>query len=443
MGPIDYRIQVAQPFESALQGYQVGMGLRQQQEQQDMQEQQKRQAAALQMDLQRASQDPTLIPGLMVRYPQLADKLKLGNDAMTAEQTRGDMQHIGSVASALASDRPDVAAGLLRDRATALRNSGGSPQAIQAAEAMAKWAETDPGSLRTFALAKLSTLPDGDKAVGKILDIFKEKRDASAPPKLETVSEGAKGVYWNGKEWVTAIANPKDDSTPDMKNYREAVKGGFKGTFSEYQTQLRRAGATQVNVPVNTEKSYAGNIAEGLAKADLSALDAARGAPDRVRMSRDIQRILTTERPITGTAAEWRLAVHKALATAGVIDGADVTSTENLASGLASQTLKAISASGLGSGQGFTDNDRKFLERAESGSIDLNSGTLLRLAKLSERAGIAAIDRGNKIARRLRADPKLGSVAEAVSEVEAPSDGRPRMPSASEIEAEKRRRGLK
>lgn len=182
MGPIDYRIQVAQPFEAALQGYQVGMGLRQQQEQQALIEQQRQQQAAMQMDLVRASADPTLIPGLMVRYPQLADKLKLGNDAMTAEQTRGDMQHIGSVASALASERPDVAAGLLRDRATALRNSNGSPQAIQAAEAMAKWAETDPNSLRMFTLAKLSTLPDGDKAVSKIIDLFKERRDQANAP---------------------------------------------------------------------------------------------------------------------------------------------------------------------------------------------------------------------------------------------------------------------
>lgn len=202
MDPINYQIQVAQPFQSALHGYQIGMGIQQQQEQQRLAEMQRAQQQAMQDDLMRAARDPTLIPGLMVRYPQLAEKLKVGNDAMTAEQQRGDMRHIGSVASALASNRPDVAAGILRDRATALRNSGGSADHIRAAEDMAKWAETDPGSLRTFALAKLSTLPDGDKAVGKILDLFKDQRDAAeearkaarAPADLRAAKAAAAGA---------------------------------------------------------------------------------------------------------------------------------------------------------------------------------------------------------------------------------------------------------
>jgi hypothetical protein len=46
------------------------------------------------------------------------------------------------------SDRPDVAAQLLNDRATALENSGGNPQEIASTRAMAEWATTHPDTFK-------------------------------------------------------------------------------------------------------------------------------------------------------------------------------------------------------------------------------------------------------------------------------------------------------
>lgn len=44
------------------------------------------------------------------------------------------------------------------------------------------------------------------------------------------------------------LAVPKDDRTSGIKEYQQAVKDGFKGTFLEYKTALQRAGATSVTV---------------------------------------------------------------------------------------------------------------------------------------------------------------------------------------------------
>ena len=179
-------------------------------------------------------------------------------------------------------------------------------------------------------------------------------------------------------------------------------------------------GAT-VRVGVNTEKTYAGNIAEGLAKNDVAALDAARSAPDRVNTARSIKQVLDSNNAITGTAAETRLALTKALSTAGLIDGTSTTATEDLVSMLNTQTLEAIKTAGMGSGQGFTDKDRQFLQDAKSGRIEINAATLRRMADLNERAGVAAIQYGNKIAARLKGNPTLGTVGQDL-EVKVPDD---------------------
>lgn len=185
--------------------------------------------------------------------------------------------------------------------------------------------------------------------------------------------------------------------------------------YQAYEIAKANAGGTKINMPainLNTEKTYAGNVAEGLAKNDVSAIDVSRSAPQRITAAQEVKRILDTDKTITGTGAEWRLAANKALATAGIIDGSSVKNTENLASNLASQTLEAIKSSGLGSGQGFTDKDRQFLERAKSGNIEINRDTLRYLADINERAARKSIDYGNKVAERIKNHPAFGSVGQ-------------------------------
>lgn len=230
-----------------------------------------------------------------------------------------------------------------------------------------------------------------------------------------------------------------DKPTSDIQNWQEAVKGGYRGSLFEYQKELRAAGGTRVTVPVsmNTDKTYTGEMARQLAGQDSAIIDSARSAPERLRGAQEVRRIIK-QTPITGTFAEQRLGIEKALSTAGIVDGQRVKSTEDLVSVLAGQTLDAIKSSGLGSGQGFTDKDRAFLEKARSGNITINAETLNYLADMNERSARESIKKGNSVIKRLQAEPGMGRTGAGLEEIQIP--GEIRMPTAADIAAEAARR---
>lgn len=225
----------------------------------------------------------------------------------------------------------------------------------------------------------------------------------TAPPKLK---EGASGRVYNEND-PNNIGRVENDPN---KAFGVDASGALvpNKPVQSYEIGKARAGAS--NVSLSTEKGYGEAMATGLAGQDLAALDAARSAPQRIASSHEVLRILDAGNIITGTGAEQRLSIDKALSTAGLVDGDRVKNTENLASLLASQTLDAIKSSGLGSGQGFTDKDRAFLERARAGNLTINAETLRYLATKNEQAGRAAIKAGNTIAARLKSDPKFSGV---------------------------------
>lgn len=266
-------------------------------------------------------------------------------------------------------------------------------------------------------------------------------------PKPMALGKDQRLVLPTGQEVVPALPESvQDKPTDDIREFMYAMQRGEvpQGmTFTDWLRANKRAGATQLSVPVTMDRTYGGVVAKGLAEQDVAAIDAGRAAPQRLTTAREVKRILETQTPITGTAATWRTEAAKALATAGVIDGKSVSSTEQLGSLLASQTLEAIKTSGLGSGQGFTDKDRQFLERAKSGQIEMTRDALLYLANLNERSAVASINRGNSVIRRLRKDKNFsGTAGGALEEIEIPDAG-PVMPSSAAIEEEMRRRGLR
>jgi hypothetical protein len=180
--PYDYSLgNIPSPFDAFTQGMQRGTVMQQVQAQQQAQAQAAQDQQALQAELAAASADPRMIPGIMVRYPQLAEKLKIGLESMTAEQQRGQLAHGAEVASALASGRPDVAIKSLKSRAEALRNSG-DERGAKAAEDAATWAESDPTSLLSATIGRMNAMPGGDKVSEGILKLFDEKRKAELQP---------------------------------------------------------------------------------------------------------------------------------------------------------------------------------------------------------------------------------------------------------------------
>ena len=78
-----------------------------------------------------------------------------------------------------------------------------------------------------------------------------------AAAKPISVAEGAKLVVPDPSApgGYREIASGGDKQSTELKNYNEAVKGGFKGSFTDYQVMLKRAGSAQPENTFNVEMS--------------------------------------------------------------------------------------------------------------------------------------------------------------------------------------------
>ena len=177
---------------------------------------------------------------------------------------------------------------------------------------------------------------------------------------------------------------------------------------------------SRINLTVNTGKAYTGAFGEGIAKEDLGKYSIAEKAPSIY------QNAITTEDlikkgAITGLGADFKLNLARALNVAGAGNSELIKNTEQLVANRGRVVLDSIKASGLGSGQGFTDKDRLFLENVSGGRIDLNAKTLLELARIEKKIAQAAVDSWNK---RLPNIPKEALQGTGVGPIQLQGGGR-------------------
>lgn len=196
--------------------------------------------------------------------------------------------------------------------------------------------------------------------------------------------------------YLTKLLPEQPKKPSSVQEYEYAKGQGYRGTFQEFQVEQKKAGATNVTLNAGTEKKYGEALAGKIAEADVTMRDVALRAPELAERANSVLQVLSSGKVMTGTGADIRLALGKALNIAGGSDEEVVANTEALASELASTTLDSIKGSGLGSGQGFTDKDREFLEKAKAGRISLEASTLRRLATLNYRAAQKSAERWNK-----------------------------------------------
>jgi hypothetical protein len=181
-----------------------------------------------------------------------------------------------------------------------------------------------------------------------------------------------------------------------IQEYEYAKRNGYQGSFTDFTTL--HAPRTTVNVPVNvsTEKKYGERFGGLIADADAAKLSAAESAPAAAANADRIIDLISTGKVITGTGANVRLQMAKALNLAGGNDSEKVRNTEVLISSLAETTLGAIKSSNLGAGQGFTNADRDFLEKAKAGQLTYDAKSLTELARLSRLAAEKSAESWNK-----------------------------------------------
>jgi hypothetical protein len=232
--------------------------------------------------------------------------------------------------------------------------------------------------------------------------------------KTQVLPEGGTIVRGGlGGAGETITSGPK--KTTEQKEYDFAKEQGYKGSFMDYQTDLKRAGAN--NLVVNTGQSYTSAFGKGIAEQDLNKFTAAQGAPKQIESAQQTLNLLD-KGAITGLGANYKLNLARALNVVGANNDEVIKNTEQLVANRGQAVLNNIKTSGLGAGQGFTDKDRQFLENVVGGTISLNDKTLRDLANIEIKTAKALANNWNS---RLSSIPKEAIAGSGIGKVELPA----------------------
>jgi hypothetical protein len=189
----------------------------------------------------------------------------------------------------------------------------------------------------------------------------------------------------------------KDKLPPTaVQEFEYAKKNGYTGTFEQFKTL--QAPKTMVNVPVNvsTQKKYGEQFAGKIADVDINKMTTAENAPRMAESANRIIDLVSQGNVFTGPIADIKLNIARALNVAGASNEEKIANTEMLIAGTGQSTLDAIKSAGLGTGQGFTDKDLKFLQGVAGGTIGLTQKTLMDLATLQHRVATSSAAAWNK-----------------------------------------------
>lgn len=177
----------------------------------------------------------------------------------------------------------------------------------------------------------------------------------------------------------------KDKLPPTMvQEYEYAKKNGYKGSFEDFKVLQAPKTTTTVNVPVSvsTEKKFGEQFASKMADTDINKMTAAEKAPQLAESANRIIDLVNKGNVFTGPVSDVKLNIARGLNVLGANNEEKIANTEKLISALGQSTLDAIKSAGLGTGQGFTDKDLKFLQGIAGGTIQLTAETLKELARL-------------------------------------------------------------
>lgn len=188
-GPYDYSINVATPFQSALQGYQTGAairddGLQAQQKQLELQAQQaKLQAAQRQQELLgRLASNPNAsaddYANVMTQIPALAENLSKVWTVKNAAQQQTHAADLLKWGAAIKSGEPQIAVAQMRERAGTME-AAGQPQQAAALRANAGVLEQNPRLALGMIQAQLASSPLGKDAAETLSKFGTEERAAT------------------------------------------------------------------------------------------------------------------------------------------------------------------------------------------------------------------------------------------------------------------------
>lgn len=296
MQPMNYILDVKNPFDSALRGVQAGIGINTAMDQanartQELQQKQYtlEQQKAMQMDLGALSQNPNPtaqdFAAITTKYPQLAEHFKNTWSMLNTDQQQTRLSQASQIYSALHSGNPEIAQKLADNSVTAYRNSGDNKNA-DVMEAISKTIAHDPNAAKTATRLLLSSVMGPEKFASTFSTLEKlpseiVQGDANAlKAKYEALNTPAR-LDLENRYKVSEVRNlesqigeragrlgldkDKLQTETELKLYELNQKNN---TLPEY---LNKDLSESVTASISAQQSAAkmSNLAEQITKADL------------------------------------------------------------------------------------------------------------------------------------------------------------------------------
>lgn len=179
--PINYEVQVKNPFDSIIAGYKNATTIRDDQQKQAQALAEQAQAQQYQAEVSAALRNPTpqAFSALAVKYPQHREAFKQGWDTLNTAQQQSELKDASAIAATLHAGRHDLALQQLDQRIEAAKNSGMPTGEYQA---LRDQIESNPQDAYGMTLHVISSLPGGDKVLTNLSAIGKEKRESDEAP---------------------------------------------------------------------------------------------------------------------------------------------------------------------------------------------------------------------------------------------------------------------
>lgn len=178
------------------------------------------------------------------------------------------------------------------------------------------------------------------------------------------------------------------------------------------KSQIARAGASQNNISVNTEKSFLNEVAGGIGKQIDASLAGAKGAASTISTLNNLDAALNSGKVMAGPLTKGAQLFTQVGAQLG-LGGKDAKETlQNTRAAMQAMAQLELDAAGQMKGQGqITESEREILRKAASGDINMTLPELKTLSAVSRRTAQMRIQQHNQNVQPLLNNPNAASLS--------------------------------
>ena len=259
---------------------------------------------------------------------------------------------------------------------------GGAQRVAQAMPEMAGNTVQQPGSPDANRIMQVLSNPflsDSQKRIAELL--LNQTMQANDPMRQMQLEKG--------RLELEQMRNPQPKPTDDMREYEFAKGQGYEGTFQQFMTDMKKAGATTVNVGEGSGE-YRKAIDKKLAEQSISIQEGAQQARSKLA-TLDALGSALQQSGQTGWGGETLLTVQQAGRALG-LDIGDNLDAKEAARALGNQLALQLRSPSNGAGMpgAMSDKDREFLVASVPGLTKTPEGNarLIEFMKRIEQRNI-------------------------------------------------------